>query len=345
MFKKSICIFVVVSMFLLLVIGGCGQSSQQQSSSSNEKEVVKEPEKVVLRISNMYAEETSFGEACDLFKEIVEKESNGSIEVEVFHDGSLGGEKDVIQALRSGSLEMMFSGTAGLGLYVPEIQVFELPYLYSDMNELTITMAHIKEDVGQLTRDKGFELLGFFYDGPRNILSTKPIRSLADMRGLKFRVPTATLYTEMAKALGAKPVAMSLGEVYTSMETGVIEAMEGSPDSVYRAKYHEVGKYYIEDKHIYQALSIIINTDTWNGLTEEQKNIIQIAVDEASNFQANRVEQINKEATESMRQEGVEIITLESLDEFKQAVEKMNEDFVKSISQEAQTLYNKIKEL
>jgi tripartite ATP-independent transporter DctP family solute receptor len=336
-------ILVCVSLLISFALTACGKSNQAANKGDTGTSQ-KKAETVTIRVGNIYNETTTYGVALNKLKEEINKASNGEIKLDIFHGGQLGSEKDHIEALKSGSLEMMESGTAGISLYVPETAIFELWYNFNDVNDLAKVFESLTPDLDKMYQQKGFKLLGAYYDGPRNILSKKKIQSLDEIKGLKFRVPGSKLYVDMANALGAKATSMGLGEVYTGLQTGVIDAVEGTPDSVFQQKFYEQAKYYIDDRHVYQPLSIVFNKAAWDKLSDAHKKIMENAVKENSKYFSTLALKANEDAFQKLKEKGVEIVPLKDSAKWKDAVSKDKIEFVKQYGETGDMILKKIEQ-
>jgi len=291
---------------------------------------------VVIRYGNIYPESTSFGQAINDMAEDISQETDGAVQVETFHGGTLGSEQDEVEAVREGSLEMMQTGTAGISLYVPETALFELWYAYDDPETLVTAFESVEDQLDDLYQAQGFKLLGAFYNGPRSIISREPIRSLEDVQGIQLRVPSSDLYVDMANGLGAQAVALPLGDVYTGLQTGTIDAMEGAPDDVLSGGYGEVAGYYTQDRHVYHPLSIIYSLDAWNALDPEYQEAIQTAVDEASESQRDLLVEANEKALQQLEDDGIEIIQLDDREAWAEKVQPASEAFAEQFGDSGQ---------
>lgn len=332
MFRKSGLIIGLIS--LLFLFTACGSENANSGKESTTS----------IRIGNFYSQETTYGKAFDKLKEDIESASNGSLKVDVFHNGSLGSEQDHIQAVHQGSLEMMHTGTGGIGNYIPETAIFELWYNFNSLEQLKSVFENLTPELDKIYQEEGFKLLGAYYDGPRNILTNKKISSLEDIKGVKFRVPDSTLYVSMADALEANTITMPYGDVYTSLQTGAIDAMEGTPDSVLVENFYEQSKYFILDQHVYQPLSIVYNLDAWNKLTSDQQKIIEEAVKDASEYHLELAKEANANALKKLEENGIELIELKDLDKWREKVVEANKKYVEQYGENGKLIYDAMQE-
>ncbi|MBI2164480.1 MAG: TRAP transporter substrate-binding protein [candidate division NC10 bacterium] len=172
---------------------------------------------VTLKFGDIYAETHSNSKGAFKFAELVSQKTKGQVKIDVFVDSKLGNEREMAESVVAGSIDMVASGLSGIGRFIQPIHTLELPYIYRDLDHMNRVAETLAPDVDKILRKSGLRNLGFFYLGPRSIAGKRPIRSLEDMRGLRFRVPEAPLYVGMARALGATPTPVAFPEAYTSL--------------------------------------------------------------------------------------------------------------------------------
>lgn len=327
-----------------LFITGCGGSEIPDQANEGGQNAGGGDAEVTIRFGNIYPADTTFGQAIDNMAATINEDSGGTIEVEVFHGGTLGTEQDHVEAVREGSLEMMQTGTAGISRYVPETALFELWYAYDELETVVEAFESVTPQLDEVYQEQGFKLLGAFYNGPRSIISTKPIRNLDDVQGAQLRVPSSDLYVEMAEGLGAQAIALPLGDVYTGLQTGAIEAMEGSPDDINKGGYGEVASYLTLDEHVFHPLSIVFNLEQWNALSTDQQEIVQAAVDSATEQQIPLLEDANEAALGELEAEGVEIIRIEDREAWAEKVQPAADNFAEGFGEKGQFILDAMEE-
>jgi tripartite ATP-independent transporter DctP family solute receptor len=296
----------------------------------------------VVRIGNIYSATHSIGRGIDKFAELVAEKSGGRVKVEAFHDSILGSEREMAEAVRTRSLEAIVSGLGGVGAFVPDIHVFELPYLYRDLNHLKKVTDTLYSDIAQVMVEKGFRPLTFFYQGPRSVISVRPLRTLSDFKGLKFRVPESPLYVGMARALGADPTPVAFPEVYTALQTGIAHAMEGPPDTVYTNRFHEPAKYYTLTKHIFHVMYLAFNEAYFQSLPKDVQAILTEAAAQASVYQMGLVDALNADCLQKMVADRVTVIEVPDIKPFQDAVKSFNREFATGRGGRAVQLLDKI---
>lgn len=324
--------FSAAALLLLSACGGGGAIPAEIATTAapNESDEIAEVE-LTIRYGSIQPETSPIGIALMAMKDAISEASGGSIEMELLLGGTLGSEKDLIEAVREGSIELMESGTAGISLFVPETALFELWYSNDSVETLVEAFEEVTPELDARYADQGFKLLGAFYDGPRQIISTKPIRTLEDIQGIKMRVPGSDLYVQMANGLGAQATALPFGDVYTGLQNNTIDGAEGSPTVILTQGWGEVAKYVTLDAHVYQPLSIIFTLETWNSFTAEQQTIIENAIDAASQAQLALLLDANETALAALEELGVELIELEDREEWKVRIQPAIDAFSESM--------------
>lgn len=302
-----------------------------------------------IRAASHFNENTAIGFGMKTFKRLVEEKTKGRVEVDLFLNAELGNEREAAEMVKNGAIEMTSTGLSGVGLYVSGLDVLELPYLYKNADELVRITGALVPYMQSMLNEKGFQSVGFIYAGPRHTDSVKPLRSFADFKGLRLRVPEAPLYVGMAKAMGATPTPVAFTEVYTSLQTGIVEAMEGDADTIYKQRFYEVAKHVTLTGHIYYAQYMIFNKKYFDGLPADIQKALMEAGAETGKLQAKENQRQVLLSIEALKKDGVEIIELPEaeLQKFRDAMKDFDEQYAKSrgegpykIFKEAQRLAN-----
>ena len=217
--------------------------------------------------------------AFESFKKLVEKRSNGRIEVEVFLDGVLGNAREEIEGVQLGTIQITQTANSALTSWVPEMNLFELPFLFRDAKhqsavlESDLALGYRKE-----MGEKGFHLLGFNTVGTRHIMTTKKsIKSMKDLKGLKIRTMGNPVHLDAYEAYGARPLPMAYGELYTSLETNVIDGAEAANSNYYAKKFFEVADNWAMVGWLYMVAPMIMNKDYYDNMPKDLQNILNEA--------------------------------------------------------------------
>lgn len=295
-----------------------------------------------LRFAALYPDAHAATKTAARFGQLVTEKTGGKIQFEMFANASLGGEREAAEGVKSGSIDAAYSGLGGFGNYVREFGVLELPYLYDSLDDVKTAVDKISNQLEAKMAGNGVEIVGYLYDGPRVTLSTKPLNSFADFKGLKFRVPQAPLYVQMAQAFGSSPTPIALPEIYTALQSKIVDAMEGTPTTLFTTKYFEVAKNIARTDHIFFVAYIGINGPLLKGLPADQQKAIRDAGREASAYNLQIAKAAVQEDFDKLKAAGVAFTTPDKAP-FRAAVAGMNEKFAAGLGPQAVEFYNTIK--
>jgi tripartite ATP-independent transporter DctP family solute receptor len=296
---------------------------------------------VTLKLGDIYPRAHGNSQGAFKFAELVTQKTNGQVRVDVFVDSVLGNEREMAEGVKAGTIDIAVSGLSGIGRYIQPIHTLELPYIYRDLEHMHRVAVAITPDVDKILLKSGLRNLGFFFLGPRDIAAKRPIRTLEDMKGLRLRVPESPLYVGMARALGATAAPVALPEVYTSLQTGVVDAVENEPAILWNNKFYEPAKYICLTEHIWHFRYVAINESSFAKLTPAQQKALQEAGKEASNYELGLVQDFNKDAMEKMKAAGAVIVQISDKRPFEKALEKFNKEYAEKLGPEAMTLLQK----
>lgn len=258
----------------------------------------------------------------------VKKESGGRMRIDIYPGGQLGQERELIELLQIGSLAMTKVSTAPLESFVPEMKIFGMPYLFRDDRH---RWKVLEGEIGRklLLSGERFFLRGLcYYDaGNRSFYSKdRPIRSPEDLKGLKIRVMKSITAVQMIQALGGSATPISWGELYTSLQQGVVDGAENNPPSFYLSHHYEVCQYYCLDEHTSPPDILLMSTVVWNRLSLQEKQWLREAVNKSVNYQKQLWETACQEALEAVQRAGVQVIVPDKRP-FLQAVKSMHEQY------------------
>lgn len=222
------------------------------------------------------------------FRDLLSEYSGGAIKVEILPSAQMGGQREIIESVSIGTLEMGYGESGLYSNYASEFGVLALPYLYRDLDhwETVITGPIGASLADNLSAAAGMRIVNWLNGGYRQtFLRTKPIETPADFEGVKIRVPESPVFVKTFAALGASPTPIPAPEIYTSLQTGVVDAMEGSPETGYTYKIFEVADYLSLTNHILLDGSYVINQAFLDGLSDEERDAIMRAATEAGDAQ------------------------------------------------------------
>jgi tripartite ATP-independent transporter DctP family solute receptor len=240
-----------------------------------------------LKLAFQSAKEHPIGMGAQKFADLVSQKTAGHITVQLFPNGTLGGDVQTISALQGGIVDMTVLSSGILAQQAKEFVIFDLPFLFSDGREAdAVVDGPIGKRLADKLVDRGLIGLGYWELGFRNLTnSRRPVAKLEDFSGLKVRVIQSPIYVELFNTLGSNSVPMPFPEVYPALEQKVVDGQENPLISVELSKFYEVQQYLSITRHIYSALSILISKKTWDKLSKEEQKAIQDAATESQVYQ------------------------------------------------------------
>ncbi len=283
-----------------------------------------------LRSSDTHPDGYPTVEAVKFMGKVLEEKSGGRLCIEVFHSAQLGEEKDSIEQTQFGVIDLNRVSLGPFNNIVPETQIPSLPYIFRSIDHMHKVMdGEIGEEI--LAAFEPHDLIGlaFFDAGSRSFYnSQKPIKSMDDLKGMKFRVMQSDVFVDMVGALGANATPMPYGEVYSSIQTGVIDGAENNWPSYDSSGHYEVAKYYTLDQHLIVPEVLVMSKKTWESLSPEDQAAVSAAAKEAVPFMRDLWAAREKESEDKIRAAGAEIITDIDKTPFIEAMVPVYEKFV-----------------
>lgn len=268
---------------------------------------------VIIKFSHVVAPDTPKGKGADKFKELAEKYTNGRVKVEVYPNSQLYKDKEEVEALQLGAVQMLAPSLAKFGpLGVKDFEVFDIPYILPDKAALRkVTDGDLGKRLFSKLETKGIVGLAYWDNGFKIMSANKPLREPTDFRGLKMRIQSSKVLEAQFKALGALPQVLPFSEVYQAMQTGVVDGSENTPSNMYTQKHYEVQKYATLSDHGYIGYAVIVNKKFWDGLPADIRESLTKAMNEATVFANASAQKDNDDALEAMKKSGrIEYITL-----------------------------------
>lgn len=254
---------------------------------------------------------------CQKFKELVEEKSEGRIAIEVHPNGELGGERDLVEGVQLGTVDICFVASAPLGNFVTDTLAFDFPFLFRDFDHVEKVMGgEIGTDIAnQIEEQAKVKFLSWGVNGFRHFCNNvKPVKSPEDMKGMKVRTMENKIHMETFTALGTDPTPMGTGELYTALQQGTVDGMEGPLTWILPSKYNEVQKYLSLTGHFYAPSAALMNQDKYNALPEADRTLLDECAKEAEQYQLQFCIDIDKQMAEDAKEAGMEVIPKEELD-------------------------------
>ena len=253
---------------------------------------------IVIKFSHVVAPDTPKGQAAERFKQLAEKLAKGKVKVEVYPNSQLYKDREEIEALQSGAVQMLAPSLSKFGpMGAREFELFDLPYLFPNQETLHRVMdGEVGKKLFAKLDSKGVTGLTFWDNGFKQMSSNRPMHNVADFSGLKMRIQSSKVLGAEMKALGANPQVMAFSEVYTALQQGVVDGTENPVSNFYTQKMHEVQKHMTISNHGYLGYAVIVNKKFWEGLPADVRSALTAAMKEATAFERETAQKDNDDA-------------------------------------------------
>ncbi len=338
--NKKLNIVVLMLVLVIMVFTACGKKAEDKttdpgivkdnsetetktdtSTNTNtdtpkDDEPKFEFEKREIKFGTTSAESTIVVQTMKLFSEKVAAATNGNVDVQIYPGSQLGSVSEMVQSAQLGAIDMSMSQPSTLAdLGAKEMGVLGLPYLFTSFEQRwKVLYGEIGQDLLEAVAPSGTGLVGFGYfaDGARSFFTTEgnPIRSLADVKGMKLRVMDTVIDNDYVIALGGSPTPTSSSEMYSALQTGIVNGAEQPIAAYYANKYYEVSDFLTLDEHTYNTLVIVFSEKIWDTLSPELQEVLVNCWNEAANENKQLIIDTEAELLEKIADEGVEIIRL-----------------------------------
>ncbi|RTL42031.1 MAG: DctP family TRAP transporter solute-binding subunit [Burkholderiales bacterium] len=241
---------------------------------------------IVIKFSHVVAPDTPKGKGAQRFKELAEAKTGGRVKIEVYPNSQLYKDKEEMEALQLGSVQMLAPSLAKFGpLGVKEFEVFDLPFLFKDTDAFrAVTEGPLGADLFKKLEPKGIKGLAYWDNGFHIMSANKPLHTVADFKGMKMRIQSSKVLDAQMRALGAIPQVMAFSELYQALQTGVVDGTEGVPSNFYTQKIFEVQKHMTLSNHGHLAYAVIVNKKFWDGLPADIRTQLEAAIKESTTY-------------------------------------------------------------
>jgi tripartite ATP-independent transporter DctP family solute receptor len=278
---------------------------------------------VVLKLAETHPQDYPTTKGDYEFARLVKERTNGRIVIEVYHSKQLGEERAVIEQVQLGAIDMTRVSISAVSAFVRDLDAFQLPYLYRDAAHMwKVLNGPIGEEILKKHEAFNFVGLGWFEAGSRNFYTKKQVKAVGDLKGMKIRVQQAPLMVGMVEALGAVATPLPFGEVYSALQTGVVDGAENNWPSYLSTSHYEVAKYFITDEHTRVPEITIGSKKVFDKMSKEDQAIIRKAMKDAQPYQFKLWVDFEKVAEKTVREKG-SIITVVSPAEKKKFMDAM----------------------
>lgn len=261
---------------------------------------------IVIKFSHVVAKETPKGKASDFFAKRAEELTKGKVKVEVYANSTLYKDKEEMEALQLGAVQMLAPSLAKFGpLGVKEFEVFDLPFIFDNYTELhKITQGPVGKQLMAKLEPKGIKGLAYWDNGFKSMSANKQLKAPEDFKGLKMRIQSSKVLESQMRSVGALPQVMAFSEVYQALQTGVVDGTENPHSNLYTQKMHEVQKHMTLTDHGYLGYAVITNKKFWEGLPADVRGQLEQAMQESTVYANKIAKEENDQALEKVKASG-----------------------------------------
>ncbi|MBP1852415.1 TRAP transporter substrate-binding protein [Rhizobium halophytocola] len=261
---------------------------------------------ILIRFSHVVAPDTPKGKGADKFKELAEKYTNGAVKVDVYPNSQLYKDKEELEALQLGAVQMLAPSLAKFGpLGIKDFEVFDLPFMFPSYDALhKVTYGPIGKELLDKLGSKGIQGLAFWDNGFKIMSANSKLYTPDDFLGLKMRIQSSKVLEAEMNALGAVPQVMAFSEVYQGLQTGVVDGTENPPSNMYTQKMHEVQKFATLSNHGYLGYAVIVNKKFWDELPDDVRGNLDKAMKESTEYANSIAKEENEKALQAMKDAG-----------------------------------------
>ena len=296
-------------------------------------------EPISIKFSHVVAQDTPKGLAAEFFKKRAEELTQGKVKVEVYPNSQLYKDKEEMEALQLGAVQMLAPSLAKFGpLGVKEFEVFDLPFIFNDYDDLhKVTKGPAGKALLDKLAPKGILGLAYWDNGFKSFSANSPMKTPADLKGKKFRIQNSKVLEEQMRTIKAIPQMLAFSEVYQALQTGVVDGAENPISNFYTQKMHEVQKYMTITDHGYLGYAVIVNKKFWEGLPADIRSQLETALVEATDYANTIAMDMNKKDLESVKASGkteVTTLTPEERAAFKTALVPVHDKMASRIGKE-----------
>jgi C4-dicarboxylate-binding protein DctP len=263
-------------------------------------------EPIILKFSHVVSPDAPKGKAALLFKDLAEKYTNGRVKVEIYPNSSLYKDKEELEALQLGSVQLLAPSISKFGpLGVKEFDIFDLPFLMNDDAHARQMMASpMMAELNKKLEAKGVSPLAYWDNGAHDYTCNRPLIVPDDFRGLKLRIQGSKVQDAVARELGALPQIIAFGALYQSLQTGVVDGEDNVPSNIWTQKFYDVQKHLTVSNHARLTYALVTNKTFWNSLPDDVRKELDRAVKETTDFFNETAAKDNADALEKIRASG-----------------------------------------
>lgn len=300
-----------------MLLSGCGGAKSADGGKQ-----------IVLKTAELQPEDYPTTMALKEMAKLLDERTKGRIKMQIYAGGQLGGEKETIEMTQAGAIAINRDSTSPLVSFVPKMGVFSMPYLFRDEDHLwKVLEGPIGKEMLKELEGGGLVGLAYYDSGARSFYSrTKAINTPEDAKGQKIRVQQSNIFVDTVNVLGASATPMGYGEVYTSLQTGIIDGAENNPPSLYSSKHFEACKFYSLDEHAMVPEVLVMSKKIWDTLSPEDQKIVQQAATDSVAYERKSWKEYTEKSLKELEAKGVKIAKVDK-EPFRKAVLPMYEKY------------------
>lgn len=300
---------IALAALAALTMAGCGGARGGGSDAAGGGG----EEKFTIKFAHVVTPTTPKGQAAEKFKEVVERESDGRITVEIFPNSELYGDKDELQALQSGAVQVLAPASAKFTTIAPQIQVLDLPFLFDKVEDIP-EVASPDTAVGKAIFEnkdlagKNTKVLALWDNGLKQLSSNTPMPAPAALKGKKFRIQPSDVLRSQFSAWGASSTPLAFAEVYNALQQGVVDGQENPYSNIESQNMHTVQKHITESGHGYLGYVLVVNDEFYQGLPDDLQEAVDTAAEESATFNREIAAELNEKAKQTILKAGTTTI-------------------------------------
>ncbi|KJS86698.1 MAG: C4-dicarboxylate ABC transporter [Peptococcaceae bacterium BICA1-8] len=321
---------VILLSCLLISIVGC-------ANRAKDLEQISEDDRIILRFSHVVAEASPKGKAAKLFAQLVQERTNGKVEVQVYPNSTLYKDGEEIKALLDNNVQIIAPATAKLTEMYPQWQVFDLPFLFDNYNQAHQVMdGELGQRLFEIMEKDNIMGLAMWDSGFKQISAVHSIKEVEDFYGLTFRTMPSPVLKRQFELLGANIKELPFSEVYSALQTKVVDASENPLSNFYSKKFYRVQPYLTMSNHGYMAYTVLTNASFWNSLPDEIRTILEETLKEVTLWEREEAQKQNAEVEKLLEETGTTIyyLTDDQKEEWKRVLRPIYEMYIDETSKE-----------
>ena len=287
-------------------------------------------QKITANVASTFPPDSPQDKGLNKFKQLVAERAGSRIEVLIHPSNAMGDERSTFEMLSAGSVEYGAVGTNDISTFFPKYFICEVPYVFNSQDDFwRFWKGPGRELSAIIEKQRAVRTDGVIFRGARYLTSNRPVNSVADVKGLKMRLPSVKSWFKVWESFGALPSTIAFGEVYMALKTGVVDGQENPPETILNYKFYEAQKYLIATEHVYSAARILSSAKWWNTLKKEDQDLLSRAMEEGVAFANSITKDGDVQFVKNLQEKGMTLITVD-----KSAFKKVAQPIIDKIAKE-----------